>query len=153
VNLQIPYETQSGTAVLEINNAGQKYTYSFKAADTGPGIFLDSQGGLFPSASGARGQQGILFITGEGAVSPALPTGAAPDPQTPLTALPSPLKIVAVTIGGVPAKVNFARIPWGLTGATLVNFTVPDTAPPGPQLLTLSVGGVFSPSVQYTVLP
>jgi uncharacterized protein (TIGR03437 family) len=153
VNLQIPYETAVGTAVLEMNTGGQKYAYSFKVADTGPGMFLDSTGNLFPSASGARGKAGILFVTGEGALSPALATGAAPDTQTPLDKLPSPLKPLVLTIGGVTAKVNFARVPWGLTGVTMVNFTVPDTAPLGDQSLLLSVGGIFADGVTFTVLP
>src|SRR5262249_27627458 len=39
INLQIPYETGAGTAVLAINNNGQVATFAFPVAVAAPGLF------------------------------------------------------------------------------------------------------------------
>jgi uncharacterized protein (TIGR03437 family) len=144
MNLQVPYETNPGTAVLEVNNAGNKYSYSFTVTAAAPGIFTDAKGYVLPYSGGKRGETLTLFITGEGAVTPAVATGTTPAATTALDQLPAPAQPVKVTIGGVAATVVFAGIPPGLVGSTQINFTVPDTAPLGTQGLVVTVGGVAS---------
>ncbi len=83
LNVQIPYETTANNpAVLSINNNGQVTTQTFQAAAAAPGIFTDSTGALVPTPSAAPGQEIAFYITGAGAVSPAISDGAAPAAST-----------------------------------------------------------------------
>jgi uncharacterized protein (TIGR03437 family) len=155
LNIQIPYEAGSGPAVLGVNNNGQVASFLFPIAAAAPGIFGDySQGSaLVPSSSGKRGDTLMLFMTGEGLVSPALANGASPFASTPIGLLPQPALPVAVTVGGVPAQIVFAGVPSGLAGASQINFTIPETAPTGVQPVIVSVAGVSSPAASLTVNP
>ena len=151
VNLQIPYETQPGRAVLEIDNPYENITYSFTVSPAGPGIFTLPDGSINPFPKGARGQTITLFITGEGQVSPALATGTTPSPRTDVTQLPKPRLPVTVTVGAVQANIAFIGIPSGLVGVTQINYTVPDTAPLGVQQVVVTVGSASSPPATLTV--
>src|SRR5208283_4541939 len=111
-NIQIPYETGAGTAILGINNNFQVAFFPFEVTPAAPGTFmtLDGLGNLVPFATGKAGQVLLAFITGEGDVTPPLITGAAP--TTPVVKnLPAPMLPVTVTVGGVPATIQFAGIP------------------------------------------
>jgi uncharacterized protein (TIGR03437 family) len=151
LNIQIPYETGAGTAVLGVNNLGQVSYYTFQVAASAPGIFADQNGALLPSASGKRGQALLLFVTGDGDVFPPLADGATPPANTPVTNLPKPRLPVTVTIGGQTAQTVFTGIPNGLAGATQINFIIPQNAELGIQPLVVTVGGVSSPAVNLTV--
>lgn len=148
VNLQIPYEVASGSAVVSIRSAGQDAISAsgpigspVSISPTGPGIFVDGQGNTVPFAGGSRGQTLTLFVTGFGAVSPPVATGAAPAPGTPVSQLPAPTAPIGLTIGGETALVTFAGIPAGLVGVLQVNFQVPGDAPLGPQPVVVTVAG------------
>ena len=153
LNIQIPYETGIGPAVLGVNNNGQVAAYVFTVAASAPGIFTDPNhpSALVPYSSGKRGDTLLIFITGEGQVSPALPDGASPFIATPLSLLPQPTLPVAVTVGGAPAQIAFAGIPSGLAGATQINFVIPPNAPLGVQPVVVTVGGIASPAATITV--
>jgi uncharacterized protein (TIGR03437 family) len=152
VNLQIPYETQPGLATLTVGNPYVNVNFNFQVASAGPGIFVTPDGVVNPSRSGAHGQIVTLFITGDGQVSPALPTGDTPSPNTPLTRLPQPRQPVSLTVGNVPVTtINFIGIPSGLVGVTQINFTVPASAPSGVQPVVVTVGGVASQPANFTV--
>jgi uncharacterized protein (TIGR03437 family) len=153
LNIQIPYETGIGPAVVGVNNNGHVASYVFMVAASAPGIFTDPNhpSALVPYSSGNRGDTLLIFITGEGQVSPWLPTGSSPFLATPLNLLPQPTLPVAVTVGGVPAQIVFAGIPSGLAGATQINFVIPPDAPPGVQPVVVTVGGISSPAATITV--
>ncbi len=153
VNIQIPYETQTGMAKLTIYNFSglQTAAYSFQVAASAPGIFRDANGAAVPFASGSRGQTYTLFITGEGQVSPSLADGTAPAVSTPLALLPRPVLPVGVTVGGVAAQTTFVGIPYGLAGVAQINFTVPQSAPLGLQQVVVTVGTTSSPPANFTV--
>jgi uncharacterized protein (TIGR03437 family) len=93
----------------------------------------------------------LLFMTGEGDVTPTLATGATPPPSSDPTKYPVPRLPVTVTVGGVPAQVLFQAIPNGLAGATQIDFTVPSGAPLGPQQVVVTVGNVAAPPVNLTI--
>ena len=57
VNVQIPYETQSGRATLVIWNPYTSVTYRFQVAASAPGIFTFSDGTINPYRSASRGQR------------------------------------------------------------------------------------------------
>jgi uncharacterized protein (TIGR03437 family) len=152
LNIQIPYETGSGPAVVGVNNNGQVASFLFTVAPSAPGIFADTTSTLVPNPSGKRGDTLSLYMTGEGDVAPTILNGATPFSATPVNLLPQPTLPVSVTVGGVPAAIAFFGIPPGLAGTTQVNFVVPSAAPLGVQPVVVTVGGVASPAVNFTVL-
>jgi len=148
VDIQIPYETGSGTAVLAVNNNGQVASFSFPVSVAAPGIynfFIDNNTGT--SASGRAGDVMTMFASGVGDMTPSLATGAGPSSLTPIRNLPKPRLPVTVTVGGEPADVAFAGNASGLVGAIQINFTVPADLPPGPQPVVLSIGSAASDPV------
>lgn len=151
VNLQIPYQTQPGTATLTITNPYISASYSFAVVPAAPGIFMSNGFTAAPFSSASRGQTTTLFITGDGLVSPSLATGDAPAYGTVLSALPKPNLPVAVTVAGQNATIDFIGIPSGLVGVTQINYEVPPSTPLGVQQVVVSVGGVASQAANLTV--
>jgi uncharacterized protein (TIGR03437 family) len=148
INLQIPYETAPGDARITINNGLASNSFTFLVAEAAPGIFVDSNGATVPFSGGQRGGTYVLYITGEGQVTPSLATGDSPPLSGPF---PSPRLPLTMTIGGVDTKVLFKGVPPFLVGVTQINFTVPDNAPLGAQPVVVSVGGVQSAPATFTV--
>jgi uncharacterized protein (TIGR03437 family) len=151
LNLQIPYETATGTALLAVSNNGQVATYSFTVSASAPGLFTQNQQGTGPitaTSSGGRGQTFALYVTGAGEVSPPIATGAVPTG----TQVPAPLLPVSVTVSGVAATLNYVGIPSWSVGTLQVNFTVPQNAPLGAQSVAVTVGSATSAAATFTVL-
>ena len=151
VNLQIPYETQPGTATLTVGNPYANINYKFQVSASAPGIFTQPDGTLVPFASASRNQIITMYMTGDGQVSPALATGAGPAAGTPTSRLPKPRLTVSVTVGGIPATPTFVGIPTGYVGVTQVNFTVPANAPTGVQPVIVTVGSSSSAPAKLTI--
>jgi uncharacterized protein (TIGR03437 family) len=152
LNVQIPYETAANeTATLQINNNGRVTSQTFPVATAAPGVFADQTGAIIPNGSASRGQITTLFVTGAGALTPPIPTGAAPAPGTPIGKLPQPLQKTTVTVGGVPALIDFIGVPAGLVGVTQINFQVPDGVGIGEQSVVVTVGGRSSAPVKLNV--
>jgi uncharacterized protein (TIGR03437 family) len=152
LNVQIPYEvTANGTAVLSVNNNGQVTTQSFQVAAAAPGIFTDSSGALVPTATATPGLEIAFYITGAGAVLPAISDGAAPPSSTALADLPAPVQPTTVTIGGIEAHIDFIGIPWALVGVTQINVVVPTGIATGVQPVVVTVGGVASAPATITI--
>jgi uncharacterized protein (TIGR03437 family) len=155
INLQIPYETGAGPAVLGVNNNGQIAAFPIQVAATAPGLFpfaIDAVAGTLTTVV-QQSQILVLYITGEGDVTPTLATGATPAFNTNPAKYPAPRQPLSVSVGGVPAPVGFAGVPNGIAGATQIDMTVPASAPLGQQPLVVTVGGVPSPAVMVTVTP
>jgi uncharacterized protein (TIGR03437 family) len=152
-NIQIPYETAPGDAVLTVTGLlGYTYNYAFTVQPSAPGIFVDANtGAAVPSETGSPGQEVILYITGEGLVTPALATGASPAPGTPVSQLPKPQLPVTLTVANIPAQIVFIGIVPGVVGATQINYLIPPNAPIGVQPVVVTVGGVASPPASITV--
>jgi uncharacterized protein (TIGR03437 family) len=151
LNVQVPYETSAGTAILGVNNNGQVASFPFQVSAVAPGIFTDMNGALVPYGSGTVGQTLLIFITGSGDLAPNLPTGYTPPAQTPVASLPRTVLPVTVTVGGIAADVKFAGVSYGLVGVTQINFVVPQGVPAGQQPVVVSVGGVAAPAATLTV--
>jgi uncharacterized protein (TIGR03437 family) len=151
LNIQIPYEAGAGPAVMGIDFNGQVAYHEFTIAPSAPGIFAWG-GALAPVSSGPPGDTLSLYMTGEGDVSPFFGTNQTPPSTVPLDQLPKPVLPVAVTVGGVPAAIQFIGIPTGLLG-TMINFTIPPGMTAGVQPLVVTVNGVSSPPVNLTVTP
>jgi hypothetical protein len=83
LNIQVPYETSAGTAILGVNNNGQVAALPFQVNFVAPGIFTDVSGALSPNSSGAPGATVSAFITGRGrrhAKHSNRPNSVLPDP-------------------------------------------------------------------------
>ncbi len=153
LNVQIPYQTAVGSsATVVVRYNGLTASYSFNVSATAPAIFTDQTSAPVPNGSGAPGSTITLFVTGVGAVSPALATGAAPSSITPVGNLPKPVnEPVSVTVGGINAAVQFAGIPAGLVGVMQINYTVPSGVPAGVQPVVVTVGSASSSEANLTV--
>ncbi len=152
INLQAPDDTTTGTVNVVVTTAGGTATSTvmlgqyapafslisskYPAAIVSTGTGYDNIGPAgafpFPTRPVKAGETVTLFGVGFGPTNPPVPSGhgyggAAPSVTTP-----------QVTIGGVPAMVNFA----GLVGAGLfqLNVVVPDVGS-GDQPLQATVGG------------
>ncbi len=152
LNIQVPYETPAGgAAVLSINNNGQLASQSFLVAAAAPGIFTDQNGLVVPTGSAARGEEIAIYLTGAGAVSPEVSTGAAPSLSAAIADLPKPAQTTTVTVGGVQATLDFVGIPSGLVGVTQINLVVPNGITLGTQPLVVTVGGVSSATAKLSI--
>jgi uncharacterized protein (TIGR03437 family) len=154
-NIQVPYETGVGTAVLGVNNNGKVASFLFPVVAAEPGLwphFLNVAGQVTTTAK--PGDTLVTFMTGEGDVTPPLADGATPGSGTAAKDLPQPRLPVSVTVGDLPAKVVFVGIPNGVAGVTQINFTVPANAPVGvPTRVVVTVGSASSAPVSLMVTP
>ncbi len=147
INAVVPYETAVNTTQQVIVASGSSYStpQPVTVAAAAPGVFVQgatSQGLVFKvDASGAQtladasnpvhaGDAVVIYCTGLGQVSPAVPTGNAA-PQQPLSYTVSP---VAVTIGGAQANVFFSGLTPGFVGLYQINAIVPSGVAPGDQV-------------------
>jgi len=151
VNMQIPYNTAPGPATLSLNNNGVVTTQGFTVSQAAPAIFTTATGAIVPQSSVSRGQVAFLYITGAGAVSPVVSTGAAPSASTPVNDLPQPTSPAIVTVGGVQAEVQFIGITPGLAGVVQINFVVPTSIGTGTQNVTVAISGAVSQAATLTV--
>jgi uncharacterized protein (TIGR03437 family) len=149
VNLQIPYETGLGPAVLAINNGGQVAALPIRISVSAPGLSTLSDNTV--AATGKAGDIVVVYMTGEGDLRPTLATGAAPSASTSLSQLPRPRQPVSVTVAGAPATIAFAGIPSGLAGVAQVNFTIPPGTASGPQPLVIKVGDAVTQTATILV--
>jgi uncharacterized protein (TIGR03437 family) len=127
-------------------------SFQFTTTPTAPGIFV-SGGNLVPTSTASPGGVLVLYMTGEGDVNPELITGASPAASTALNLLPAPRLPVTVTVGGIPATLQFVGIPPALVGVTQINFVVPSNVPLGTQPVVVTSNGVSSPAATITVTP
>jgi uncharacterized protein (TIGR03437 family) len=153
LNVQIPYQTAVNSAAnLVVQSNGQTASYSFNVSATAPAIFVNQTGAPVPNTSGNPGSTITLFITGAGAVSPSVTTGAAPAAGTAVANLPKPVSAVSVTVGGLNATVEFVGIPAGLVGVLQINYQIPAGVKPGVQPVVVTVGTASSTEAHLTVL-
>jgi len=145
INFQVPWETETGTATFTVDVAGQTAQMSFPVTNVNPGIYTSDGRQLVPQNVATRSSVILAYLSGIGAVTPAVATGDAPGLSIPVNNLPQPLGAVTATIGGLAARVFFAAIPYGLVGLMQVNLEIPPNAPLGEQPLIVSIGGIASP--------
>jgi len=155
INAQIPWELagQTQTTVSPALNGQAGAPQTVTLAASAPGIFvvnsqtaqgaiLDSNYQLVSAANPAtKGSFVQIYCTGLGAVSNQPATGAAA-PSAPLA---STVLTPTVTIGGVPATVEFSGLTPGEVGLYQINAQVPAGAPSGTaEPLIVSINGTAS---------
>jgi len=166
INFQIPWElagqsqatitvtsasgaSAMGTAGPTVNlSAVAPAIFSANGTGNGQGDAVTLQGQLAAAATpAARGQYVLIYCSGLGGVSSQPATGAAAADAASTT-----IRTPTVTIGGVPASINFAGLAPGYVGVYQVNALVPMAIPPGPAVpLSLSIDGVPSNTVTIAV--
>ena len=152
INILVPYEISGGYATFQVSSGlGLSNAVTLYERDTAPGVFTSTTGGFAPGVGPAAalhadfspvtqsdparvGETLQLYVTGLGAVNPAVADGAA--------AAVKPLSLVVADIGvfvdGQPATVTFKGLAPGFAGLYQVNFVVPSGVTSG-QLVGLSV--------------
>jgi uncharacterized protein (TIGR03437 family) len=151
----VPCETDGATVQVQVSYQGQtSEPITVPLAASAPAIFsLDSSGkgqaavinqdlSVNDSAHPAQiGSVISLYATGEGQTSP-----AGVDGRIAATALPQPLLPVSVTIGAIPATIQYAGgAPGEVAGVMQVNVQIPEDVEPGSAVpVTLTVGKASS---------
>jgi uncharacterized protein (TIGR03437 family) len=163
VSAIVPYEMAPfASPTVLIKYVGQTSNgYQLTSATTVPGLFAQNSQGSGPGAilnqdnsvngpgnAAAKGSIVQVFMTGEGATSPASVTGkittaTLPPPQV----TPAPLLSVGVLINGQPATWTYAgEAPGMAAGLMQLNVQIPLNAQSGPLSIIVSIGGNFSQS-------
>ena len=142
INAQLPYETPVGTATLTVNGSAPA---QFTVAASAPGIIVYGSNRAVavnqdyslnaPDHPALAGGWVTVYMSGEGAVSPAVLSGAA----SPASPAALPMLSVTATIGGQPADVLFAGLTPGGVGLFQVNLRIPTLAS-GDYPLIVTVG-------------
>jgi len=160
VNVQVPWELAGLNTVRTKVSIGDFSTavYNLTLKDYAPVLFQNPIGsgqavaiwnGTVVSASNPvpRGQVVTLYVNGMGPVDNPVPTGE-PAPLLPLSRTTS---TPAVTIGGVPAQVEFSGLAPLAVGIYQLNVAVPAGAPAGQQPVVVTIGGASSPAVTLPI--
>jgi uncharacterized protein (TIGR03437 family) len=155
ISFQIPYQVAGRTTadVVINNNGARNLAVTIPIRPTQPGIFLigtqaaitHADGNLVTPSNPARaGEVLVLYATGLGVVTPAVPTGEA---ATELTATAP----ATVSIAGTNASVLYSGLAPGFPGLYQVNFAVPANARAGALDLTLTLAEATSNRVALEV--
>jgi uncharacterized protein (TIGR03437 family) len=136
INFQIPYGTLPGTATVEVQGGASVNSLTIAIAAQSPGVFATNQAGtgaaiathadyqLVTGQNPARPNETLLvFLTGLGAVTPAIASGAAAEGALRRVADPG----LQVLFNGIPGRVDFAGLSPGFAGLYQINVVVPDS--------------------------
>jgi len=150
----VPYGVTSGVAQIQvINNGVASNTVTMETAVTAPGVLTQSQNGLgdgdvvhldgslvTPNSPAQAGETVSLFLTGLGAVNPAIADGAA-GPTLPLS---NAVSTIQAFIGGAAATVGYSGLAPQLAGLYQINLTVPTGLTAGDNSLAISGPDAFA---------
>jgi uncharacterized protein (TIGR03437 family) len=156
VNAIVPYATNGSTANITVSYQGTVTpAFGVNVAATSPGIFTYNASGSgraavvgseYPAKSG---DYIALYVTGEGQTSPAGVDGKLA--QAP----PAPVAKVIVTIGGMPAVLNYAGgVPGTVAGLMQINAQIPKGLTPGgyvPVVVTIGDSSTVDGAVWIAV--
>ncbi len=148
INVLAPDDPVVGPVAVQVSTAGQTYSYTAQKQRFAPawftfsGEYVAAQHSDYTDVNAASpakpGETVLLYGTGFGPTTPALPTANQVTAAEPLA------NTVAITIGGVAATVVFA----GQSGSGLdqFNVTVPSSLLTGDQTITATIGGFVTQS-------
>jgi adhesin/invasin len=165
INFQISGSAPTSTIQVMVNNQATVSSRALRASQQAtsvltvvhPGLFVTPDkraaalnGDLSPHTAATpipAGGYVILFLTGEGSVTPAVSDGT-PAPVNPLSIIDAPAQ---VTIGGQSAQVTYQGLAPGYAGLAQINAIVPSGLTPGDQPVFITINGVPSNSGVITV--
>ncbi len=112
------------------------------------GILLETGCCNSPENPALRGVITTVYATGEGLLQGNVATGSVSAYKT-VPAYPKPRLPIKLTIGGVPAEIDYAAAaPHAVAGLMQINFFVPKTAPIGDAIpMVLAVGDASSSQI------
>jgi uncharacterized protein (TIGR03437 family) len=160
LGIQIPFEVTETSATVSVSIAGQASTpATVTLAPVAPGIFTASQdgkgagaithvdGSLVTTQNPAHaGELVILYATGLGQVTPAVPTGALPAGASNTVAP------VTLTIGGINVIPDFAGLSGCCAGLNQINVRIPAGVGSGNAVpVVLNIGGKSSNTATIAV--
>ncbi|MEQ1885158.1 MAG: hypothetical protein ABL967_08860 [Bryobacteraceae bacterium] len=156
INAQIPYEVSGATSVVVHTSDGDSAAFTVTVPEASPAVWLNGSAGpltglplVYRQANGqlATGSNPVhrnsndtllVYLTGMGRVSPAVPSGAAA-PSSPTSSV---ITTATATFGGVTAAVNDAVLTPGQAGVNQLTISVPRNTPTGLTVpLTITQGG------------
>ena len=145
----VPYATASGSVVtIQVNNNGTTSNTVTAFLDvTAPGVLTQSANGLGPGAilhaadfslvteqhPAVAGETVAIYLTGLGAVNPAISDGAA-GPASPTS---NATNTITADISGTTATVYFAGLAPTLAGLYQINLTIPSGLTAGDNSLDI----------------
>jgi uncharacterized protein (TIGR03437 family) len=164
INAQVPFDVPVNSQLQLLIQRGTALSVgdSLTVAPAQPAVFTQSEQGTGqgsivngvtnvvadPSASVGAGDVVAIYCTGLGPVDPPVASGAVA-PNAPLSRT---INDVTVTIGGIPAALNFAGLAPGLAAVYQVNAVVPAGVTAGGSVpVVLTVAGQISPPVTIAV--
>ncbi len=133
--------------------AAQPGVFTENQSGSGPGAILGQKPGGIPALNTAAnpasaGDALLIFCTGLGTVSPAVPVGSA----APISILSNTDNTVTVTVGGNNAQVLFAGLAPGFAGLYQVNVIVPTGIAAADDVpVVLTAAGAVSPPVTVAI--
>jgi minor extracellular serine protease Vpr len=150
INVQAPWELQGQSSVqvkVAVGYNSISNVVTVPVAMYSPAFFQYSgnviaQDANFSLISAAnpvqRGGVAVLYVNGLGPVTNQ-PASGDPAPSAP--SLAQTMTTPAVTIGGQQATVSFSGLVPTIAGLYQVNVAIPTSLTPGPQPITLTIGG------------
>jgi uncharacterized protein (TIGR03437 family) len=157
INAVVPFEVIPGLNTFVTVEAADQTIGPVKllVVPAAPGLFTTNEQGTGQAAvlnqdntlnsvsnPAVRGTIIAVYLTGAGALSPALADGSF-GPLTP--PFPAPVADIGASIDGIPADVLFdGQAPGLIAGATQVNVRVPDNSPTGVVPVTIFAAGYAS---------
>jgi uncharacterized protein (TIGR03437 family) len=158
INCLVPYSTTGPTATIQVQNSGtSSNTVTVPVAATAPGIYsLDSTGtgagailhsrdySVVNAANpAAPGETVLVYLTGLGAVNPAVDDGKAGG-SNPLNMAVMP----TVYVADQQASVGFSGLAPGFPGLYQLNVTIPSSLPNAGNLpVAIQTGNAFHDQV------
>jgi uncharacterized protein (TIGR03437 family) len=139
-NIQVVYSGVASAALPYSVVQSVPGIYTQNSQGFGPGSIINPDGTLNgPNNPAAKGSVVAIYMTGEGATSPASTTGAIA--STPGNPLNKPILVATATIAGLPAPVQYyGSAPDIVYGVMQVNVLIPANTPTGAQTLVVNVG-------------
>ncbi len=132
VHVQVEYQGNRSAAFVAPVVPASPGIFTRNEQGTGQGSILNQDGHTANSAAmpAPAGSIVSLYLTGEGQTSP-----PGFDGKLALSILPKPAQKVSVTIGGVPAEVDYAGAAPDLVAGTMqINARIPSGVAPGPAV-------------------
>lgn len=159
INFQVPWQTQPGTATVQVTVNGVSAAATVTAVLAAPAIFslgggiaaIENANGSIntPSNPAKEGSQISVYLTGSGPVNPPV-SNAVASPGSPYATLTGNY---SATIGPAVAQVQFAGLTPGTVGLTQFNIIVPEGLPASTYALTISIDGQTSNTVSVAITP
>ncbi|HXB68430.1 MAG TPA: IPT/TIG domain-containing protein, partial [Candidatus Acidoferrales bacterium] len=162
INALVPYTTQGTTATIVVQNGSvNSNTVTVPLAATAPGVYSLDQSGSGPGAilhadfglvnagrPAAPGETVLIYLTGMGAVAPAVADGTAGG-SNPLN---KSVADVVVLVAGQPATLLYNGLAPGFPGLYQINVTLPTLLSGGGNLpLAIQTNNAYHDQVDIPI--